>query len=159
MHWYEPSEFWGLFRYRDVRYVLPFVLQVWLFATPIAYPSSLLDPFWRTLYGLNPMVGVVEGFRWALLGTDTAPGPVIAVSALMALLLGPTPNVGPGPTATYDTVTNVIRKPNATLGTRATNRVEKTMNDGSLMRVSPPALAHAGWPALLPCHGRSRDLR
>ena len=62
-------------RYRDVRYVVPFLLQVWLFATPVAYPSSLLDEPWRTLYALNPMVGVVEGSRWALLGTATAPGP------------------------------------------------------------------------------------
>jgi lipopolysaccharide transport system permease protein len=73
--------------FRDVRYVVPFLVQVWLFATPIAYPSSLLQEPWRTLYGINPMVGVVEGFRWALLGTDTAPGPIIAVSALMALTL------------------------------------------------------------------------
>jgi lipopolysaccharide transport system permease protein len=73
--------------FRDVRYVVPFLVQFWLFSTPIAYPSSLLQEPWRTLYAVNPMVGVVEGFRWALLGTDTAPGPVIAVSALMALLL------------------------------------------------------------------------
>ena len=53
--------------YRDVRYVVPFITQFWLFATPIAYPSSLLPEPWRTIYGLNPMVGVVEGFRWALL--------------------------------------------------------------------------------------------
>ena len=74
-------------RYRDVRYVLPFILQFWLFATPIAYSSTLLDQPWRTVYGLNPMVGVVEGFRWALLGTDTAPGMMIGVSATAALLL------------------------------------------------------------------------
>ena len=61
-------------QYRDVRYVVPFVTQLWLFLTPIAYPSSLLGEPWRTIYGLNPMVGVVEGFRWALLGTITAPG-------------------------------------------------------------------------------------
>jgi len=70
--------------YRDVRYVLPFITQFWMFATPIAYPSSLLSEPWRTIYGLNPMVGVVEGFRWALLGANTAPGPTIAVSALAA---------------------------------------------------------------------------
>lgn len=74
-------------RYRDVRYVLPFILQFWLFATPIAYSSTLLDQPWRTVYGLNPMVGVVEGFRWALLGTDTAPGMMIGVSAAAALLV------------------------------------------------------------------------
>ena len=61
--------------YRDVRYIVPFLTQFWLFATPIAYPSSLLPEPWRTLYGLNPMAGVVEGFRWALLGTPGAPGP------------------------------------------------------------------------------------
>jgi lipopolysaccharide transport system permease protein len=74
-------------QFRDVRYTLPFLTQLWLFATPIAYPSSLLPPQWRVLYGLNPMAGVVEGFRWALLGTGTAPGPMIAVSAVAALLL------------------------------------------------------------------------
>lgn len=74
-------------QFRDVRYAVPFITQFWLFATPIAYPSSLLEEPWRTLYGLNPMAGVVEGFRWALLGTDTAPGPMILVSALAALML------------------------------------------------------------------------
>lgn len=73
--------------FRDVRYVIPFLTQIWLFATPIVYPSSLLSEPWRTLYSLNPMVGVVEGFRWALLGTDTAPGPMIIVSTLAALAL------------------------------------------------------------------------
>jgi lipopolysaccharide transport system permease protein len=58
-----------------------------MFATPIAYPSSLLSEPWRTLYGLNPMVGVVEGFRWALLGTNTRPGPAIAVSSAAALVI------------------------------------------------------------------------
>jgi lipopolysaccharide transport system permease protein len=77
-------------QYRDVRYTVPFLTQLWLFATPIAYPSSLLDEPWRTLYGINPMAGVVEGFRWALLGTDTRPGPIILVStvAAVALLVG-----------------------------------------------------------------------
>ncbi len=74
-------------QFRDVRYTVPFLTQFWLFATPIAYPSSLLPEPWRTVYGINPMVGVVEGFRWALLGTETAPGPMIIVSSLMALLL------------------------------------------------------------------------
>ncbi len=69
-------------QFRDVRYTIPFLTQFWLFATPIAYPSSLLSEPWRTIYGLNPMVGVVEGFRWALLGTATAPGPVIIVSVV-----------------------------------------------------------------------------
>jgi lipopolysaccharide transport system permease protein len=72
-------------QFRDVRYAVPFLVQAWMFATPIAYPSSLLDEPWRTLYGVNPMVGVVEGFRWALLGTETAPGPMVLVSALVAV--------------------------------------------------------------------------
>ena len=77
-------------QYRDVRYTIPFLTQLWLFATPVAYPSSLLPEPWRSLYGLNPMAGVVEGFRWALLGRTTAPGPLIAVSvgAVLALLIG-----------------------------------------------------------------------
>jgi homopolymeric O-antigen transport system permease protein len=78
--------------YRDVKYMVPFLTQFWMFATPIAYPSSLLDkyPLWKTLYGLNPMVGVVEGFRWALLGTKTRPGLMILASsaAAIALLVG-----------------------------------------------------------------------
>ncbi|MET0400006.1 MAG: ABC transporter permease [Longimicrobiaceae bacterium] len=74
-------------RFRDVGYVLPFLVQFWLFATPVAYPSSLLEEPWRTVYGLNPMVGVVEGFRWALLGTRTAPGGALLVSALAAAAL------------------------------------------------------------------------
>jgi lipopolysaccharide transport system permease protein len=74
-------------QYRDVRYVVPFLTQFWLFCTPIAYPSSLLDEPWRTVYALNPMVGVVEGFRWALLGTDTAPGPMVFASSFVAVIL------------------------------------------------------------------------
>ena len=74
-------------QFRDVHYTIPFLTQAWLFMTPIAYPSSLLSEPWRTLYGLNPMAGVVEGFRWALLGTDTAPGPMTIVSAVVALAL------------------------------------------------------------------------
>jgi lipopolysaccharide transport system permease protein len=70
---------------RDVEQTLPFLVQIWLFATPIAYPSSLLSQPWRTLYGINPMVGVVEGFRWALLGANTAPGPMLAVSSVAAV--------------------------------------------------------------------------
>jgi lipopolysaccharide transport system permease protein len=73
--------------YRDVRYVVPFLLQFWMYATPIVYPSSLLKEPWRTVCGLNPMAGVVEGFRWALLGANTRPGLLIAVSSLMALIL------------------------------------------------------------------------
>ncbi len=73
--------------YRDVRYVIPFLTQIWMFATPIAYPSSLLHEPWRTLYALNPMVGVVEGFRWALLGSYTSPGPMTFVSTLAAVVI------------------------------------------------------------------------
>ena len=74
-------------QFRDVRYTIPFIIQSWLFLTPIAYPSSSIPEPWRTIYGLNPMAGVVEGFRWALLGTDTAPGPMTMVSAGVALVL------------------------------------------------------------------------
>ena len=74
-------------KYRDVRYTIPFLTQFWMFATPIAYPSSLLHEPWRTIYGLNPMVGVVEGFRWALVGADTAPGPMIFASSCAAVLI------------------------------------------------------------------------
>jgi lipopolysaccharide transport system permease protein len=74
-------------QYRDVRYVVPFMIQLWLFATPIVYPSSLLAEPWRTIYGINPMVGVIEGSRWALLGTKTGPGPMIVVSSLAAIAL------------------------------------------------------------------------
>lgn len=77
-------------RYRDVRYVIGFVVQFWLFATPVAYPSSLVPEQWRVLYGLNPMAGVVEGFRWALLGQGEAPGAMLAVSvvAIAAIFAG-----------------------------------------------------------------------
>ncbi len=74
-------------RYRDVRHIVPFLTQFWLFATPIAYPSSLLSERWRAIYGINPMVGVVEGFRWALLKTQIAPRPMIFVSSLIACSL------------------------------------------------------------------------
>lgn len=74
-------------QYRDVRYMVPFLIQAWMYATPIAYPSSLLSEPWRTLYGLNPMVGVVEGFRWALLGTGAGPGWMMVASSAVAILL------------------------------------------------------------------------
>ncbi len=74
-------------QYRDVQHAVPFAVQLWLFATPIAYPSSLLSEPWRTIYGLNPMVGVVEGFRWALLESGRPPGYPVAVSALAALVI------------------------------------------------------------------------
>ncbi len=74
-------------QYRDVNYLLPFITQFWLYATPVVYPASLIPDKWRVLYGLNPMAGVVEGFRWALFGTNEAPGPMLAVSVAMVLLL------------------------------------------------------------------------
>jgi lipopolysaccharide transport system permease protein len=74
-------------RYRDVKYMVPFAVQLWLFATPVAYPSTLLSAPWRTLSALNPMVGVVEGFRWALLGVDTAPGAIVIASSIVAVVL------------------------------------------------------------------------
>ena len=77
-------------KYRDVGFVVPFLTQFWLLLTPVAYSSTIIPPQWRVVYGLNPMVGVVEGFRWALLGTDSAPGLLLAVSAgvVAALLIG-----------------------------------------------------------------------
>jgi lipopolysaccharide transport system permease protein len=74
-------------QYRDVRYVVPFLIQFWLFATPIAYPSSLIPEQWRPLYGLNPMAGVVEGFRWALLGQAEAPNALLLVSVLTVVVV------------------------------------------------------------------------
>jgi lipopolysaccharide transport system permease protein len=74
-------------QFRDVNYIMPFLTQLWLFATPVVYPSSLLTEPWRTVYSLNPMVGVVEGFRWALLGTETISGAMLGVSGLIALAL------------------------------------------------------------------------
>lgn len=75
-------------QFRDIRYTIPFITQLWLFVTPIVYPSSLIEnPTLRLLYSLNPMTGVVEGFRWALLGTETAPNAMILGSATAALIL------------------------------------------------------------------------
>jgi lipopolysaccharide transport system permease protein len=73
-------------QFRDVRYVIPFMTQIWMFATPVVYPSSLLAEPWRTWYGVNPMAGVVEGFRWALLGSPP-PGPIMLVSSIVAGVL------------------------------------------------------------------------
>jgi lipopolysaccharide transport system permease protein len=77
-------------KYRDVGFTLPFLTQIWLFATPIAYPSSLVPEPWRAIYGLNPMAGVVEGFRWALLGKTHPPTMLLAFSVIVviALLIG-----------------------------------------------------------------------
>ena len=74
-------------QYRDVRYTINFLVQFWLFATPVAYPSSLIPEKWRALYGLNPMAGVVEGFRWALLGKSEPPGLMLWVSVAVVVLL------------------------------------------------------------------------
>jgi homopolymeric O-antigen transport system permease protein len=73
-------------RYRDVKYVIPFGIQMWLFATPVVYPSSLIDEPWRSLTAINPMVGVVEGFRWAVLGSDIQMS-LVGISAVSALVL------------------------------------------------------------------------
>ncbi|HSE32887.1 MAG TPA: ABC transporter permease [Pyrinomonadaceae bacterium] len=74
-------------QYRDVRYTINFLVQFWLFATPVAYPSSLIPEKWRALYGLNPMAGVVEGFRWALLGKSDPPGMMLLVSVVVVVLI------------------------------------------------------------------------
>jgi homopolymeric O-antigen transport system permease protein len=73
--------------YRDVRYVVPFLVQFWLFASPVAYPSSLVPAKWRWLYGLNPMAGVIEGFRWSLTGHGEPPGILLAASSAAVVLL------------------------------------------------------------------------
>jgi lipopolysaccharide transport system permease protein len=74
-------------KYRDIGYVIPFLINLWLFVTPVVYPSSIIPTWLQPLYALNPMAGVVEGFRWALLGQESAPGLVIAVSTVAVLLL------------------------------------------------------------------------
>jgi len=73
-------------RYRDVKYVVPFLVQLWLFASPVVYTSSLIPPGWKTLYALNPMTGVVEGFRWAMIG-GPRPDELILVSAGASVLI------------------------------------------------------------------------
>jgi lipopolysaccharide transport system permease protein len=71
--------------YRDVRYVVPFLIQLWLFGSPVAYASSIVPAKWRWLYGLNPMAGVLEGFRWSLTGHGDAPGRLLIVSVAIML--------------------------------------------------------------------------
>jgi lipopolysaccharide transport system permease protein len=73
--------------YRDVRYVVPFLIQFWMFASPVAYPSSLVPERWRWLYGLNPMAGVIEGFRWSLTGHGDPPGRLVLVSASVVVVV------------------------------------------------------------------------
>jgi lipopolysaccharide transport system permease protein len=70
--------------YRDVAYTVPFLNQFWFFITPVVYSSTLVPPEWRALYGLNPMVGVVEGFRWALFDSGASPGAITLVSSCVA---------------------------------------------------------------------------
>lgn len=74
-------------QYRDVRYTIAFLTQFWLFITPVAYPSSMVPERWRLIYGLNPMAGVVEGFRWALLGKSEAPGPLLIISGIIVIVV------------------------------------------------------------------------
>jgi lipopolysaccharide transport system permease protein len=74
-------------QFRDVRFVVPFILQIWLFVTPVVYPATLLSEPWRTYYGANPMAGVVEGFRWSVLGTGAGPNAVSLVSGVVAMTL------------------------------------------------------------------------
>jgi len=74
-------------QYRDVQYMIPFLIQAWMYASPVAYSASLIPPGpWSFIYSLNPMTGVIEGFRWALLGTDP-PNGIVVISAIMVLLL------------------------------------------------------------------------
>ncbi len=73
--------------YRDVRYAIPFLIQLWMLASPVAYPSTLVPEQWRWLYGLNPMAGVIEGFRWSLTGQGQPPGALLAVSGMAVLLM------------------------------------------------------------------------
>ena len=73
--------------YRDVRYVVPFLVQFWLFASPVVYPSSRVPQKWRWLYGLNPMAGVIEGFRWSLTGRGTPPSHLLFVSSAMVVVV------------------------------------------------------------------------
>jgi lipopolysaccharide transport system permease protein len=77
-------------RFRDVRHALPFIIQIWMYASPVVYPVSLIPERWQLIYYLNPMVGVIEGFRWALLGKDSPDFYAMGVSALlvMVILLG-----------------------------------------------------------------------
>jgi lipopolysaccharide transport system permease protein len=75
-------------KYRDINYVTPFVVQAWLFITPVAYPATLVPEAWRIVYALNPMVGVVEGFRWALLGTPISASTIIASTGVALVLFG-----------------------------------------------------------------------
>jgi lipopolysaccharide transport system permease protein len=74
-------------KYRDVAHTIPFLTQFWMFASPVAYPVSLVPEPWRLLYSLNPMVGVIEGFRWALLGKESPDFGIMTVSTVVVLVL------------------------------------------------------------------------
>lgn len=74
-------------KYRDFRYVIPFLTQLWMFASPVVYPASLVPERWRVLYALNPLTGVIEGFRWAVLGTEVNPWPGLLVSTVSAIIV------------------------------------------------------------------------
>jgi lipopolysaccharide transport system permease protein len=73
-------------KYRDFQYTVPFIIQLWMYASPVVYPASMLPEAIRPFYGLNPMAGVIEGFRWALLGTEI-PGSIIFVSVGVVIVL------------------------------------------------------------------------
>jgi len=74
-------------RFRDVKFLTPFLMQFWQYATPIAYSISLIPEKWRTIYGLNPMTGVIGGFRWAMLGQSFSLGPIVIVSIVVVIIL------------------------------------------------------------------------
>lgn len=74
-------------KYRDFRYAIPFLIRIWIFVSPVAYPSSIVDEHWRMLYGLNPMAGALDGFRWALTGKGDPFTPMMGVSLIMVFLL------------------------------------------------------------------------
>jgi lipopolysaccharide transport system permease protein len=73
--------------FRDVRYVIPFLIQFWMFATPVAYPGSLIQGIWRTAYGINPMVTVMDGFRWAVLSAAAPPAGATVLSIITSIAL------------------------------------------------------------------------
>ena len=74
-------------KYRDVGYALPFISQFWLFITPVAYSSNVISDKWQVIYALNPMAGVVNGFRWALLGSGNPPDMLVAISSFISIII------------------------------------------------------------------------
>jgi len=87
-------------RYRDVKYVLPFLIQVWMFASPVVYTSTLIPAQWHVLYALNPMTGVIQGFRWALLGSAPNVGPLM-ILAVAIVMPADGPSLGTAPSGTW----------------------------------------------------------